>query len=592
MEAEKRKDRRRLLAAANHQIPCDITIGNAVIFDVFTGALTPGSVDILDGVIVSVRESAAGDAGYARTYYDAAGQFLLPGFIDTHIHVESTMMIPENFARAVLPCGTTTVMTDPHEAANVAGTAGVRFMLDNGRKTPLRQYVLVPSCVPSVPGLECSGASFGASEVGRLLDLPGVAGIGEVMDYVNVCRDEERMHSILQEGLQRGAFIQGHAPKLMGEALSAYIVAGPESDHECRSRQECALKQRLGMHVNLKSSSLSNHLAENLQAVKTQRWMDSVSICTDDVHARKLLEEGHINRVIREAISYGADPMELYRCATYNAAREYRFRDLGAVAPGYVADLQLLKALDGGMPSAVFVGGRLAARDGVYCAEDCSSPAEPPENPMHLEYLTGPEAFRLPAPSGAGSTAEALVIHSKYQGSPFNQGFYEQVPVRDGYVDISSQPDLQYCCVCNRYGTGRHTVGLMRNFGLKRGALAATVAHDSHNLTLIYRDPADAWLALDALRRAAGGFAVADGGKLLAVLPLPVLGLMSGRPAAELVPQIAAVEEALASISDGSCYLLKGATMALPVLPGTLITDCGLVDGPTQKILPLFSAGR
>lgn len=589
MEAERNKDRSRLLAAANRQVLCDLTIGNAVIFDVFTGALTPGSVDIAEGVIVSVREGETGDKGYARTYYDAGGRFLLPGFIDTHIHVESTMMIPEHFARTVLPFGTTTVMTDPHEAANAAGADGVRFMLENGRKTPLRHYVLAPSCVPSVPGLEGNGASFGPREIGGLLDLPDVVGIGEVMDYVNVCRDGRRMHDILREGLERGVFIQGHAPRLMGEALNAYILAGTESDHECRSRQECALKQRLGMHVNLKSSSLSNHLAENLEAVKKQRWMDSVSICTDDVHARKLCEEGHINRVIREAISCGADPMELYRCATYNAAREYRFRDLGAVAPGYAADLQLLEALDGGIPAAVFAAGRLVAENGAYCGEDDSSAPVIPAKPLLLDHLTGPESFRLQAPPEAGDTVKALVIHSKYQGSPFNRGLYEQVPVKDGYVDISAREDMQYCCVCNRYGSGRRTVGLMREFGLRKGALASTVAHDCHNLTVVYKDAGDAWLAADALRRTGGGFAVAAEGKVLAVLPLPVLGLMSDRPAAELVPQITAVEEALASISDESCYLLKSATMALPVLPGTLITDLGLVDGPSQTFLPMFS---
>ncbi|MBU5625558.1 amidohydrolase family protein [Oscillibacter sp. MSJ-2] len=588
MQVDPNKDRPALLSAANGQVPCDLTVGNVVIFDVFTGALTPGSVDIFQGVIVCVREGETEDAGKSRGYYDGKGAILLPGFIDTHIHVESTMMIPEHFARTVLPCGTTTVMTDPHETANVAGIAGVRFMLDNSRKTPLRQYVLAPSCVPSVPGLEESGAAFGPEEIGALLELPGVAGIGEVMDYVNVCRDEKRMRGIVQKGLERDVFIQGHAPRLMGQGLNAYILAGAQSDHECRSRQECALKQRLGMHVNLKSSSLSNHLAENLEAVRTQRWKDSVSICTDDVHARRLLTEGHINRVIREAIECGADPMELYRCATYNAAREYRFRDIGAVAPGYAADLQLLRALDGGTPEAVFVGGSLVARDGVYCAEDDRSAPAPVPCPMELGYLASPEDFRLKAPEGAAQTVRTLVIHSKYQGSPFNQGFYEPLPVRGGYVELSGLENTQYCCVCNRYGRPRRTIGVMRGFGILRGALASTVAHDCHNLTLVYTNPEDAFLAMEAVKSIGGGFAVAAEGKVLAVLPLPVMGLMSDRCAREIVPQIAAVEQALSSISDGSCYLLKHATMALPVLPGTLITDLGLVDGPSQTFLPLF----
>ena len=490
------------------------------------------------------------------------------------------------------PHGATTVITDPHEATNVAGIAGVRFMLENAERTPLRQYVLAPSCVPSVPGLESSGASLGPSEVAELLQLPDVIGIGEVMDYVNVCRDEARMHAVLKEGLDRGVFIQGHAPRLVGEALCAYLLGGAQSDHECRSREECSLKQRLGMHVNLKSSSLSNHLEENLKAVNTQRWRDQVSLCTDDVHARTLLQEGHLDRIIREAIGYGADPLELYRFATYNAAREYHLEDLGAVAPGYAADLQLLRELDGRCPDAVFVGGKLAAEQGRYCAEGQGSVSLPPNNTVHLEGLTSPEAFRLEAPKGAQGSVDALVIHSKYQGASFNQGFYEPVPVREGYVDISGCNRMQYCCVCNRYGTGQYTVGLMRNFGLQKGALASTIAHDCHNLTMVYTDPEDAYLAMDALRCCGGGIAIAAEGKLLAVLPLPVMGIMSTLPGSELTPQVAAAEQALSSISDGNCSLLKIATVALPVLPGTLITDKGIVDGPSQTFQPLFRVGN
>jgi len=582
------KNRSLYLKAINHMIKCDLTIGNVIVFDVFTGKLFVGSVDILEGVIIQVREGAAEDAGYAKAYYNGKGMYLVPGFIDTHIHIESTMMTPENFAYTVLPHGTTTVVADPHETAKVNGIQGVRFMLDNAKKAQLRQFFLAPSCVPAVPNLENSGAVFKEKEISELLDTPGIIGIGEVMDYMNVCKDEDRMHGILQEGLKRGVFIQGHAPRLTGESLNAYITAGAQSDHECRDREECALKQRKGMHVNLKSSSLSNYLKENLTVVNTQRWKDNVSLCTDDVHAEVLFKEGHIDRIIREAISYGADPIELYRFATYNAAREYQLCDLGAVAPGYTADLQLLKNLNGSCPEAVFIGGNVVAEHGKYCFKNHNPEKLHFENSIHLDYDISLEDFKIKVPAHCTDETEALVIQSKYKGTSFNKGFYEKVPVNSGYVDISSLDNYQFCGVFNRYGRHNHTIGIMKGFGIKEGALVSTIAHDSHNITMVYRDPYDAMLAVHALKKSGGGIAVASKGKILSLLPLPVMGLMSDLPASQLADQIKDTEAALKKISDDSCYLLKIATIALPVLPGTIITDEGIVDGEKQVFLSLF----
>ena len=333
MRTRKAKDRSRLIQAAMGQIPCDLTIGNVQFFNVITGEIYPASVDILDGFVVLVREEGQEAVLPSKSYYDGHGRYLIPGYIDTHMHIESTMMIPENLARAILPWGTTTICTDPHEIGNVMGLDGVRFMLANAKKSKLRQYVLAPSCVPSLPGMENAGAEFLAKEVGELLDMDDVIGIAEIMDYVGVIQDSERMHTIIDEGLRRGMFLQGHAPYCFGRELAAYRIGGPVSDHESVNADEVRAKLRAGMHINLRASSLIDNLSFLVDGCKDQPWRDFVSVCTDDVHAKDLLTVGHINNVVRKAVASGLDGREVVKMATFNAAREYGFDD-GAVFEG------------------------------------------------------------------------------------------------------------------------------------------------------------------------------------------------------------------------------------------------------------------
>ena len=334
MRKLKEKNRSRLIQAAMGKIPCDLTVKNVQYFNVFTGEIYPAEVDVLDGFVVRVRQTGEEPEQPAETVYDGQGRYLIPGYIDTHMHVESTMMIPENLSRAILPWGTTTICTDPHEIGNVMGVEGVRFMLDNARKSALRQYVLAPSCVPAVPELESTGASFGAKEVAEILDLDNVVGIAEIMDFVGVYQDDHRMHSIIDEGVKRGMYLQGHAPYVSGKELAAYRVGGPCSDHESATAEEVVEKLRCGIHVNLRASSLIDNLKTLVAGCRGHQWKDLVSICTDDVHARDLLTVGHINKVVRKAVQAGLSGCEAIKLATFNAAREYGFDDLGAVAPG------------------------------------------------------------------------------------------------------------------------------------------------------------------------------------------------------------------------------------------------------------------
>lgn len=583
MEAVK-KDRVRLIAAAMGNIPFDLSIENIRLVNVITGEIYPACVDILDGIIVNVRETS--EQCVSKKRIDGKANYLLPGFIDTHVHVESTMMTPDHFAKAVMPWGTTTVISDPHEIVNVMGVDGMLFMLERARKESLRHYMLAPPCVPSVPGLENSGSTFTEKEVGFLLDQPNVIGIAELMNYIDICNNDKRMHQIIEEGVRRDAFLQGHGPRLTGNMLTAYRLAGIRSDHECRGTQEVIDKSRMGMNLNFKISSLSNHLSASLQGIKEHRWKDNISLCTDDVHTRVILEEGHLNRVVRKAIEYGADPLDAIRFATYNAAREYGFHDLGAIAPGYAADMQLVSALDGSRPDRVWIGGeevgsRKDEESTIHLTS--GSTLSKASSTVHLEYLNTESDFVLYAPD---DTSETLVIYSRYD-EPFHSSFYEELPIQDGKVDITHDKDLAYIGVFNRHGLESKTISVIRNFGVTSGAFATTVAHDCHNLIMVYRDPKDALATANKVKEMGGGFVYAEEGRVLGYLQLPIGGLMSELPCSSLGIQVKEMEELIEKRCSGN-WLLKLSTTALPALPGTIITDVGVLDGTSRKFIPQF----
>lgn len=578
-------DRSRLVDAAAGRIPCELRIVNCRLANVITGEIYPAEISVFQQWIASVDMPGSCVLPAPEKIFDAEGAYVIPGFIDTHIHVESTMMTPAHFAAAVLPWGTTSVVTDPHEIANVLGAAGVRAMAEDAASMPLRHFILAPSCVPANPELETGGAVLRPEEIRQLLKHPMVLGLGEVMDFGGVCENAPRMREELHDALEQDAFLQGHAPRLEGPSLAAYLCAGIESDHECRSGGECLNKLRLGMHVNLKSTSLSNHLAQALEGIREVPWKDHVSLCTDDVHAQTILTKGHLNRVVGEAIGHGLAPMDAIRFATYNAAREYGFRDLGAVAPGFQADFQLVRELDGGMPEYVFLGGKLVAEHGRCLAELPETAAAVfPTSEVRMEQLRAQDTFQILTDAEFGS-ASVFVLQYKENGGPFNGGRYEALPVAGHRIDISEDEDLCLMCVCNRYGSDEKAVAPMRGSGLVRGAYAFTVSHDSHNLVILYRDEADALLASERVREMKGGYAAVCGGKILAELALPVGGIMSQLPVEKLAEQIAQFERASAELFAFPGNLLRFATCSLPVLPGYVLTDRGIVDGKNQKLL-------
>ena len=594
MFAMPEKNRTRLVKAAMGELRCDLTIENVQVVDVFTGTVFAARVDVIDGVVAAVRQECAEQPLKGKIVFDGKSAVLAPGFIDVHMHVESTMLTPENFGKAAIVWGTTTVVTDPHEIGNVSGLQGVEYMLDSGKKSPLRQYVLAPSCVPAAPAVESSGASFGAEEIAALLEHDGVIGIAEIMDYLGVCRDDARMHAVIGEGLLRGAFLQGHAPGVSGDALNAYLAAGPQSDHECFTAAEVLEKARLGMHINARASSLIDNAHIAAEAAKAMRWSDVISLCTDDVHASDLLETGHISHVAARLMEEGLDPVHVIRLGTYNAAREYGFIDIGAIAPGYVADFQLLSSLDalGDKPLAVFAEGKLAVQDGKLLGESAKTAWYEPNNTVRLQQIQAPSDFDLLAPEDCGDTANVLVINSILMEQMQQGRRIERVelPVESGIVKISDPERLQYICVANRYGTGDHTIAILSNFGLTDGALATTISHDSHNLTVVYSDSASAFAAAKELERVGGGICVAKDGKVLCTLKLPIGGLMSPLPAEELVREIDELETALSKLRGGrqDDALLRASVLALPARPGVIITDRGVVFGDDLSWIPIF----
>ena len=585
MKVIKNKNRTNLTKAALGKIQCDLSIDNIMLVNVLTGEIYPAGVDVLDGVIVRVRMHNSKCNPPAKKQINGLGRYLLPGFIDTHMHVESTMMIPENFGKAAVVWGTTTAVTDPHEIANVMGVDGVKFMLESAQKSPLRIYTLVPSCVPAVPTVENAGASFTALEVNQLLHQKNVIGIAEVMDYLGVINDDDRMHDIIAEGENVNGFIQGHAPYVVGNDLCAYLCGGPVSDHEVRVAAELIEKLRQGMHVNIKSSSLSDTVQEFLNGVKEVPIHDNVSLCTDDVHAADLLTTGHINHIVNECVKGGLDPIDTIRFGTINAARELRFEDCGAIAPGYVADMQLVSSLNfDKRPIMVFMAGKLVAENGKLLEEVSTHTYNLP-NTVKIPQITSPYDFGI----DVKNDDELHLIFSAARTSmvPGQKLKYENFPSQNGKLFIPDLDKYQYLSVVNRHGAGTMTKVVCSDFNLMHGCIASTISHDSHNMTIAYRYPADAYVAAKELERIGGGMCFVENGEVKYSLPLPVAGLMSQLEVAELAPKIKEMDKWVSYASENkSPMLLAIAILALPVRPGIIITDKGVIRGETLEFIP------
>jgi len=576
------------VAAARGERPLDLLIEDVRVLNVYTQEIYPADIGISGGTIVFAGPGCWDGPPPAETFA-GQGRIATPGLIDTHLHIESSMIGPESFAAAVLPHGTTTVMIDPHEIANVVGLRGVAYMLEASADLPLRVLVQAPSCVPAVPALETAGADFGAAEIATMLGWDRVIGLAEVMDYVGVIQQHPRMSDILAVALEHDSVISGHCPVVSGRDLMAYIVAGPDSDHESRLRSEILEKLRAGMVIEGRVASHSESVTLVASVVEELGCVPpNLVMCTDDVLPEDLLERGHMDYAVRTAVAAGIAPIGVVQAATLHGAQRLRRRDLGAIAPGKQADILLVDDLEGFDVGAVFVAGELVAQDGRLTVElPAASPSDDVCNTVHLTRPLSLNDFQLrPAELSQDVTVRILDVSSRGRRELGTVRF----PVVDGCVDISSHEDICLVAVIERHGrSGTASLTPIRGVGLTSGAAASTIAHDSHNLIVVGRTAADMLVAAQAVVDVGGGVAAALDGRVTAVLPLPIAGLMSPDPVETLVPKLKALNVALHA--QGIVFeqpLMPIIGIALPVIPDYGVTDLGLVDVNAQRLIPLW----
>ncbi len=537
----------------------------------FSGQFFPADLAIASGKILGFG------AEEAERVVNVDGAFLVPGLIDSHVHLESSKLSPREFARAVLPHGTTTVIADPHEIANVHGLEGIRWMIEATRDLPLRVFFMAPSCVPASP-LETPGAILGPEEIREILAWERVIGLGEVMNFPGVLAgDPPLMEKI---AVAAGKPIDGHAPGLSGPDLWAYIRAGPRTDHECISLSEAEEKLRAGMHILIREGTTTRNLAA-LIPILTANSTPFVHFCTDDREPETLISEGHMDDLMRKAIAHGIPPAVAIASATIHAARTYGLVGLGALAPGYYADLLVVSDLQNFRIEQVFVGGVLVAEGGKCSAGFPSLPAPPtPSMRVNPEKLS----FRIPAKKGLARVIRVIpneVVTAELLLRP---------KVARGEVLADLERDMLKIAVVERHrGTGNVGLGLVQGFGLKEGALASTVAHDSHHIVVVGTNDEDMKAAVAELVRLGGGQVVVQGGRVLAELPLPIAGLMSDLSLSQVHSLSQELKKAAQSLgSPLSDPFMTLSFLSLPVIPTLKLTDLGLVDVRRFTIVPLF----
>lgn len=547
-------------------------------------------VNVLSGEILTASLALAGEriAGFGDytgggQVVDLGGKYVIPGLIDAHIHIESSLLAPAAFAEAALPHGTTTIVADPHEIVNVGGLDGWRYMIEASRELPLDIFYTVPSCVPATH-METSGAAMGPAEIAAAFNLsPNSPALAEYMNFPGVIGKDARVMDIINQSRASGRRIDGHAPGLSGLDLNAYISAGIRSEHECTALEEAREKMRRGMQIFIRQGSGARNLAELLPLVNGDNQAE-FSFCCDDRHAGDLLKDGEIDAILREAVALGMPAIQAVRLATINTARHYGLPDRGAIAPGYLADLVVVDNLQNFRVEMVIKNGRIRyVRDPASFRIQPSEPAPAPalhrasrENveglgrlvhSVHLPDFHGRLSVAMPAAARQARVIEVLP---------------DQVLTRSRLLAVSDLNNAGVCAtaVIERHGkNGNLGTGLVLGLGLREGALASTVAHDSHNLIVAGRDATSMELAVQTVAAMGGGLAVTSGGQVLASLPLPIGGLMSPLSAAEVSAAYEKLEAAAASLG---CTLpapfITLSFLALPVIPELRLTDCGLVD--------------
>lgn len=541
-------------------------IKNANIVNVFTETVQQGDVAVRDGVILGIGSYSG------REEFDAKGMYLCPGLIDSHVHIESSMAHPTRFASLILQQGTTAIIADPHEIANVCGTDGIQYMLEQTEWLPLSVFVMLPSCVPCT-AFETSGARLTAKDMEQFLHHPRVLGLGEVMDYVATVAGDGEMLDKLE--LFRGKPIDGHAPRLTGDDLNAYCVAGPRTDHECSSYEEVVEKLGKGMRIHLRLGSACRGIETIFREIAKNRLPTRhMQFCTDDKHLENIRDEGHINYILRRAVANGIDPIQAVQMATINAAETYGLTGYGAIAPGYRADMVLFDNLTDFRTQLVVTDGQVFRPE-----EDLPIKPDPKiYNSVHL-------APRKPGLLHLSVDGPMPVIHT-VDGELLTKLVYEEVPVRDGAF-VAGEGLVKLAVLERHHASSRAGLGILRGLPIRSGAMATTVGHDSHNLIVAGDNDTDMLIAIAALEECGGGYVVVSEGQILAKLALPVAGLMSDAPLEEILRRQQALLAAAAQlgVSNTSDPFITLSFVALPVIPDVRLTDMGIFDVTTMQFV-------
>ncbi len=565
--AQKVRKKQHMVRVAQGECKADLVLKNASYVNVFSNEICHGDIAVAGGLVVGMGDYSGLEE------VDVSGCVVTPGFVDAHIHLESSLVSPISFARAVLPHGTTTVITDPHEIANVCGTAGIDYMIDASNGLPLDVHFMLPSCVPSM-AFEESGATLGWRDINAYFDHPRVLGLAEMMNYPGIVSgNRETIEKIIVSQAHHKK-IDGHAPGLSGHALDAYISAGVYSDHECDTAENALEKLRKGQFIMIREGTAAQNL-EALMPLMKQQYADRIMFCTDDKHPADLLERGHIDYICRKAVALGADPILTVRAATHNAARYYLLNNKGAIAPGYLADFAVLDDLTDFHVRKVFKRGRL-----VYDEGKVADLQAPTVDPWIQETVY--DTFHMP---------EVSVSDLRMEGAYPVIGLQKEsiVTTSEGMAeDVDLQRDILQLAVAERHhGTGHIGLCYVKGYGLRHGAVATSIAHDSHNLIACGTNAADIAVAMNHVRSMKGGIAVVDQGQVIAQLQLNIAGLFSDQPLEAVNAQLEACKAAAFArgVRPGVDPFMTLSFASLPVIPRLRLTTLGVFDTDLQKLI-------
>lgn len=576
-----------LINASQGYIENDTVFENIKILNVFTKEWIYAHVYIYKKWISHVEYNVDKPLMNSKNIVNGNGLFLCPAFVDAHTHIESSLLTPANYAKLVIPHGTLTILEDAHEIANVAGEKGLEYILSSAKDLPMRQLLTVPSCVPSVPNYENSGANFDYKIYEKFLDEKNVIGLGEVMDYEGVINNDERIGKILETARRKNCYIQGHAPLVTGNRLSAYLCANIKSDHEARQVEEVIEKYRQGMWIDIRDANTNHNMPKIMQALKKIGNYERVSFSSDDRRSDVIQKKGHLDGIIRHAYLCGMPLTEAYISASYRPCLEANINNLGAIAPGYVADLNVLADIESVNIKSVYFEGQCVSKNGKLISMlSVDSSGNDLRDTIHVPSFDE-EKFKI---SSQNKKEIINVVEFESYSSSITNLKQIEFPTKNKQVDISSQKDYMYVAVINRYKKDTYTIGVVKNFGINHGAIASTVGHDSHNIAIVYDNSKNALFALHQLIKQKGGFCAIEDGNVIATLELPIAGLMSDEPINIVVDKITKMNEANAQL--GNTYIdnpiSRITILSLLVCPYVKISDKGIVLTEEKKYISLF----